>query len=98
MLFRTIPPVTEVIEGRVEVSRIRKVDIADLLGREPVQLDTDRIGRQLRGKRVLVTGAGGSIGAEMCRQIAAFGPDRLILVERFENNLFEIDRELRRSL
>ncbi len=97
LLFRTIPAVTDVIEGRVQVSRIRSVDIADLLGREPVELDAEQIGEQLRNKRVLVTGAGGSIGSEMCRQIAAFGPERLILLERAENNLFEIDRELRRS-
>ncbi len=95
VLFRTMPAVSDVIEGRVQVSRIRNVDIADLLGREPVELDTEQIGRQLRGKRVLVTGAGGSIGSEMCRQIAAFGPKRLILIEQAENNLFEIDRELR---
>lgn len=95
VLFRTMPAVSDVIEGRVQVSRIRNVDIADLLGREPVELDAEQIGGQLRGKRVLVTGAGGSIGSEMCRQIAAFGPRRLILVEQAENNLFEIDRELR---
>ncbi|MGB2985043.1 MAG: nucleoside-diphosphate sugar epimerase/dehydratase [Phycisphaerae bacterium] len=93
--FRTIPAVTDVIEGRVQVSQIRDVDIADLLGREPVELDTDIIGRQLRGKRVVVTGAGGSIGSEMCRQIASFRPERLLLLERAENSLFEIDRELR---
>ncbi len=95
VLFRTIPAVSDVVEGRVQVSQIRDVDIADLLGREAVQLDTDKIGSELRGKRILVTGAGGSIGAEMCRQIADFAPQRLILLERAENSLFEIDRELR---
>lgn len=95
--FRTIPAMVDVIEGRVQVSQIREVDIADLLGREPVQLDTVRIAEQLRGRVVLVTGAGGSIGTEMCRQIADFEPRRLVLVERGENNLFEIDRELRRT-
>ncbi|HEY3244461.1 MAG TPA: nucleoside-diphosphate sugar epimerase/dehydratase [Phycisphaerae bacterium] len=95
--FRTIPAISDVIEGRAQFSQIRDVDIEDLLGRDPVQLDTDAIGGQLRGKRILVTGAGGSIGAEMCRQIARFAPQRLILVEQAENNLFEIDRELRRS-
>jgi FlaA1/EpsC-like NDP-sugar epimerase len=95
--FRTMPAVADVIAGRVQVSRIRDVDIEDLLGREPVQLDAEQIGGQLRGKRILITGAGGSIGSEMCRQIAAFHPQRLILVEQAENTLFEIDRELRAS-
>jgi len=95
--FRTIPAVADVIAGRVQVSRIRDVDIEDLLGREPVQLDAERIGRDLRGRVVVVTGAGGSIGSEMCRQIAAFDPQRLVLVEQAENNLFEIERELRRA-
>ena len=94
-LFRTIPAVSDVIEGRVKVSQIRDVEIADLLGREPVELDAESIGNELRGKRALVSGAGGSIGSEMCRQIAEFGPRRLILVEQAENGLFEIDRELR---
>ena len=92
--FRTIPAVTDVIEGRVEVSKLRPVDIADLLGRDPVTLDTEAIGRQLGNKRIVVTGAGGSIGSEMCRQIARFGPEKLILIEQAENNLFEIHREL----
>ena len=95
--FRTIPALTDVMEGRVQVSQIRDVDIEDLLGREPVELDTEQIGEQLRDRRVLVTGAGGSIGSEMCRQIAGFSPKHLVLVEQAENNLFEIDRELRRS-
>ncbi len=97
VLFRTIPVVTDVIEGRVQVSQIREVDIDDLLGRAAVELDTAEIGRQLHGRRVMVTGAGGSIGSEMCRQIARFRPEQLVLVERAENNLFEIDRELRAS-
>ena len=97
VLFRTMPVVTDVIEGRVQVSQIRDVDIDDLLGREEVQLDPEQIGRELAGKRVVVTGAGGSIGSEMCRQIAAFKPQRLILIERTENSLFEIDRELRQA-
>lgn len=93
--FRTIPAVSDVIEGRVQVSQIRDVNIADLLGRDAVELDVEKIAADLRGKCVLVTGAGGSIGSEMCRQIASFLPRRLILIERAENNLFEIDRELR---
>jgi FlaA1/EpsC-like NDP-sugar epimerase len=93
--FRTIPSVGDLIEGRVQISEIRDVDIADLLGRDPVQLDTNAIGQILGGKTILITGAGGSIGAEMCRQIARFEPRRLILLEQAENGLFEIDRELR---
>ncbi len=92
--FRTVPAVRDLIEGRVEVNQIRPVDIEDLLGRDPVTLDTEAIGQYIHGKVVLVTGAGGSIGSEMCRQIARFQPKRLLLVERMENALFEIHREL----
>ncbi|HOB76138.1 MAG TPA: nucleoside-diphosphate sugar epimerase/dehydratase [Phycisphaerae bacterium] len=95
--FHTVPAVTDVIEGRVQVSQIRPVDIEDLLGREPVQLDSEAIGRYIEGKVIMVTGAGGSIGSEMCRQIARFKPKRLLLVERMENALFEIDRSLARE-
>ncbi|MFQ5461186.1 MAG: polysaccharide biosynthesis protein [Phycisphaerae bacterium] len=95
--FRTIPAVTDLIEGRVQVSQLRNVGIDDLLGREPVELDTSQIGAQLCGKKVLITGAGGSIGSEICRQVAAFAPACMVLVERSENALFEIHRELRRS-
>ena len=70
-------------------------NISDLLGRPPVNLDTPELQRFLAGKRVLVTGAGGSIGSEICRQAMKFCPQRLILLERGENNLFEIDRQLR---
>ncbi|MCH7591832.1 MAG: polysaccharide biosynthesis protein [Planctomycetes bacterium] len=96
VLFRTIPTMTDLMAGRFTVSQIRDVEISDLLGREPVSLDTDEIAKQLRGRRTLVTGAGGSIGSEMCRQIAGFEPERLILVEQAENGLFEIERELQR--
>jgi FlaA1/EpsC-like NDP-sugar epimerase len=92
--FRTIPALAAVIEGSVTVSQIRDVDIKDLLGREQVELDEAKISEALRGKRVLVTGAGGSIGSEMCRQLLRYGPAQLVLVEQAENNLFEIDREL----
>lgn len=93
--FRIVPAVADLIDGRVQVSQLRVVDIEDLLGRDPVTLDTAAIASELSDKRILVTGAGGSIGSEMCRQIARFRPDRLILFERAENNLFEIERELR---
>ncbi len=94
---RIIPGLYEILEGRVEISRIRDVQIEDLLGREPVQLDIDSISRELAGKTVMVTGAGGSIGAELARQAMRFRPERLLLVERAEFALFNIDRALRES-
>jgi FlaA1/EpsC-like NDP-sugar epimerase len=75
----------------------RRFELSDLLGRETVNLDTPELQRFLAGKRVLVTGAGGSIGSEICRQAMRFCPQRMLLVERSENNLFEIDRELREA-
>lgn len=92
---RIIPQVADVIEGRVTVSQLREVSIEDLLGRKPVELDADAIETYIKDRCVIVTGAGGSIGSEMCRQIARFHPSRLALVEQAENNLFEIERELR---
>ncbi len=91
--FRTIPPMSALISG-AQVSQLRPVDIEDLLGREPVRLDLDAIGAQLTDRCILVTGAGGSIGSELCRQIASFQPRRLVLVEQAENALFEVHREL----
>jgi FlaA1/EpsC-like NDP-sugar epimerase len=93
--FQSLPGVGELIDGRVTVSQIRPVDIDDLLGREAVELDEEAIGRFLRGKRVLITGAGGSIGSEMCRQVARYQPAELILVEQAETPLFDIENELR---
>jgi len=92
--FQTIPPLEDMIAGRLKVTQVRDVQINDLLGRDPVVLDEQGLQAFLRGKRVLVTGAGGSIGSEICRQVAGFKPARLILVEQAENNLFEIDREI----
>ncbi|HYR76611.1 MAG TPA: nucleoside-diphosphate sugar epimerase/dehydratase [Pyrinomonadaceae bacterium] len=92
---RIIPELYEIIEGRVEISRIRDVEIEDLLGREPVQLDAESISRELEGKTVMVTGAGGSIGSELARQVQRFAPAHLLLVERAEFALFDIDSELR---
>jgi FlaA1/EpsC-like NDP-sugar epimerase len=92
---RIIPELYEIIEGRVEISRIRDVEIEDLLGREPVHLDTESISEELAGKTVMVTGAGGSIGSELARQVLRFAPAHLLLVERAEFALFDIDCELR---
>lgn len=95
--FRTVPPLKDLISGRVRVSNMREVDINDLLGREPAKLDTAAIRAYIQGKVVVITGAGGSIGSEMCRQIAPFDPARLVLIEQAENPLFHIERELRKA-
>ncbi len=95
--FKTLPAMSDLIAGRAKVSEIRTVEINDLLGRAPVKLDDDEIAKFIRNRVVMVTGAGGSIGSEMCRQICAFHPQRLLLVEQSEHHLFEIDRELRRG-
>jgi FlaA1/EpsC-like NDP-sugar epimerase len=92
---RIIPELYEIIEGRVEFSRIRDVQIEDLLGRDPVQLDLDSLNKELAGKTVMVTGAGGSIGAELARQVLRFSPAHILLVERAEFALFDIDHELK---
>ena len=93
--FKTIPGMGELINGRVTVSSIREVAYRDLLGREVVNLDEEQIGAYLRGKNVMVTGAGGSIGSELCRQICRFRPKRIALFERAETPLYEIELELR---
>ena len=92
---RTLPTVFELLSGGVNILRqVREVRVEDVLGREPVRVEIDRVGAYLTNRVVLVTGAGGSIGAELCRQIARVGPQRLVLVENAENSLFEIRREL----
>lgn len=92
--LRTLPALGSLIDGTVTVSQLTDVKIEDLLGREPVKLDTNAIGGFLADRVVLVTGAGGSIGSELCHQIARFKPRRLILVEQAEGSLFEIHRAL----
>jgi FlaA1/EpsC-like NDP-sugar epimerase len=92
---RTLPTTFELLSGGVDLMRqVREVRVEDVLGREPVRMETDRVGAYLRGRVVLVTGAGGSIGAELSRQIARVAPSRLVLVENSENALFEIRRQL----
>lgn len=94
---RIIPGLYDVLQGKVHVTRIRSVQIEDLLGREPIYLDEVQLGQFLAGKRVMVTGAGGSIGSELARQVARFNPSQILLVERAEFALFDIDRELNRT-
>ncbi|MFZ5882895.1 MAG: polysaccharide biosynthesis protein [Chloroflexota bacterium] len=91
---RTMPGIYELIGGKVSVSRLREVDITDLLRREPVRVNDEAVGAALEGKRVLVTGAGGSIGRELCRQIARRNPAELVLLGHGENSIFEILLEL----
>ena len=94
---RIIPGLYEILDGRVGISRIRDVQIADLLGRESVQLDIESISRELAGKTVMITGAGGSIGSELARQVQRFAPENLLLVDRAEFALFDVDLELKHS-
>lgn len=91
---KIIPGIYEIVDGKVNLSRIREVAIEDLLGRDPVQLDYEAVARSTDAQVVMVTGAGGSIGSEICRQLCRFSPSKLVLVERTENALFEIHREL----
>jgi FlaA1/EpsC-like NDP-sugar epimerase len=94
---KTLPSMGELIDGKVSVKAIRDVAYRDLLGREVIRLEEEEIGRYLGGADVLVTGAGGSIGAELCRQICRFHPKTLVLFERAESPLYEIDIELKKS-
>ena len=93
--FKTLPSFSSMIDGRVTVNDLREVNYEDLLGRPPVRLDVREIGQYLTGKTVAVTGAGGSIGTELCRQIVRFKPAALILVEASEFNLYQIEQTLR---
>lgn len=92
---RIIPALHEILSGAVSVAALRPVQIEDLLGREVVHLDVHSINRFVAGKKIMVTGAGGSIGSEMVRQLSGFGPSEILLVERGEYALYEIEREMR---
>ena len=94
---RIVPAFEAVVEGKVSVNKIREVAITDLLGRAPVELDTSQIGRFIEDQKVLVTGAGGSIGSEICRQVLRFRPETLVMADCAETPLFLIDRELRKD-
>jgi FlaA1/EpsC-like NDP-sugar epimerase len=94
---KIIPGVYELVGGQINLSRIRDVAIEDLLRRDPVTLDSEAIAHALQGRTVMITGAGGSIGSELCRQVSQFAPHCLLLVERSENALFEIHREIARN-
>ncbi|RNB87378.1 polysaccharide biosynthesis protein [Brevibacillus fluminis] len=94
---KILPSIADVIKGKVSIGMIRDVQVEDLLGREPVKLDLDGIAGYVSNEVVLVTGAGGSIGSELCRQLLRFSPKKLLLLGHGENSIYEIDMELRRT-
>lgn len=89
-----MPSIEDVLQGKLSVSQFREIDVVDLLGREEVKLDMQQIATKLSGKTVLVSGAGGSIGSEICRQIARFSPERIIVLGHGENSIYQIHKEL----
>ena len=95
--LRILPGMYQLVNGEVNVSKLRDVDVEDLLGREPIKVDIDSILGYVKGKRVLVTGGGGSIGSELCRQIAMHHPAQLIILDIYENSAYDIQQELKRK-
>ena len=95
--LKTIPGIYEIIDGKVDIKKIRDVDIEDLLGREPIKVNMEEMSGYIEERTVLVTGGGGSIGSELCRQIASFNPKHLIIVDNYENNAYAIQQELIRK-
>ena len=95
--MRTLPGMYQLINGDVSVAKLREVEIEDLLGREPIQINTEEVLGYVSGKVVMVTGGGGSIGSELCRQIAAHNPKQLVIVDIYENNAYDIQQELIRK-
>ncbi len=95
--LRALPGVYQLINGDVSVSELKEVEIEDLLGREPIQINNAEVLSYVQGKTVLVTGGGGSIGSELCRQIAAHSPKQLVIIDIYENNAYEIQQELLRK-
>jgi FlaA1/EpsC-like NDP-sugar epimerase len=95
LAVKTVPAMSDIVSGRVSVSALRPIELDDLLGRDPVQLDEAGLQGFFGGKTVLITGAGGSIGAELCRQIVRFAPARLVLLEQSEFSLYTIEQEFR---
>lgn len=93
----TLPGIYQLINGEVSVAKLKEVEIEDLLGRDPIQINTEEVLNYVSGKVVMVTGGGGSIGSELCRQIAGHNPKQLIIVDIYENNAYEIQQELIRK-
>jgi len=92
--IKTLPNIRDVLEGRLELSKIRNLSLEDLMPRDPINFDREPVRRLINGRRVLVTGAGGSIGSELTRQLVELGPSHLVLLERYENSLFELGTRL----
>ena len=95
--LKVLPGLYQMINGEVVTSKLRKVEIEDLLGREPIRTDLEQVVGYVSGKTVLVTGGGGSIGSELCRQLAMHNPKRLIIVDIYENNAYDIQQELKKK-
>lgn len=95
--LKILPGTYQLINGEVSVSQLREVEISDLLGREQIEVNNEEVFRLIQGERILVTGGGGSIGSELCRQIAANKPKQLIIFDIYENNAYDIQQELRRN-
>lgn len=95
--LKIVPGIYELIDGVVDISTVRNVEITDLLGRKEIKLDTSEMNDYVSGKTIMVTGGGGSIGSELCRQIAKFSPSKLIILDIYENNAFSLENELRRK-
>ncbi len=95
--LKIIPGMYQMVDGEIDLKDIRKVDVLDLLGREPVEIDNEAVAEQIRGKTILVTGGGGSIGSELCRQVVSKNPKELVIFDIYENNAYEIQQELKRE-
>ncbi len=95
--LKNLPAMYQLVNGEVNVSQMRNVDVLDLLGREPVKVDLSEIFEYIKGKRILVTGGGGSIGSELCRQVANHSPALLLIYDVYENNAYDIQQELKRT-
>lgn len=95
--IKILPRMSEIFQGRIEFSNLEEIKIEDLLGREEIKIDLDSLGKMLRGKKVLVTGAGGSIGSELCNQLASFAPSCLVALDISELNVYQLERKIRQK-
>ena len=96
--LKRLPGMYQLANGDISLSKLKPVAVEDLLGRDPIKVNMDEIFQYIKGKTILVTGGGGSIGSELCRQIAAHEPKQLIIFDVYENNAYEIEQELKRKI